>query len=698
MMRHESLVNLIGNLDPATFLDVARRCLQARGYHPALSDGRNDGGADFLVYMRGVEPAPCAVQVSIEKKWKPKLKQDAAKAARNGFSTLLFVSSRRLPNHDFFRIEDEVSQTAAIKLQKMDAQDIAGLAIDRDFVADILNVMGVAVAPTTRRSFERPRFRRDAAYACAFFGSDARELRKLALQETICTVLTNAGGAASRDIIVDQVALGMGLAANQRPQVISALDRLLQEGRIQGKNGEVSLGEKELGTRQSIQALAQVNMNDLRAKLDAYLAPFVKKQSRLEALRESLLEDIGALLMDTAARTSAAANSDSVSDGVRSRLIHLESTLESIGLASEERRKAIGDLAHIASESEYGKHLMAGEIALQLFRLRTSHLLRALESRDELRVVLDTSVAMPMLCNLLYSPANQQYFVASQHLYEQLLVHGISMVLPSYYLEEIASHPIDAHRDYREIIDMDPDLRGSTNAFVAHYVAMKQVEPHTIGLFGSYLEAFGLDEKLAHSDFYVARDAVMRRLQSLLGQYHIRVEGLRAGASARRQAEEAILEAQRDGGFSRPKVLLDHDAETLGWLFGRESDAQIAYVLCTWDRLHFQVRKSRSAEWDALDPVALGDILSLAAPEGHEVHLASAWVLALRFSDEDATRGAEVWDTLIRIEKGHLRDATLREQARTFKAAWLAEATQGPRTRDLQKAWEHWKSEHLPPR
>jgi hypothetical protein len=131
MIRHESLVKLIGSLDPATFLEVAGRCLQARGYQPALSDGPNDGGADFLVYVRGMERTPCAVQVSIEKNWKTKLKEEAAKATRNGFTTLLFISSRRLPNRDFFLIEDEISQTSTIKLQKMDAQDIAGLAIDR---------------------------------------------------------------------------------------------------------------------------------------------------------------------------------------------------------------------------------------------------------------------------------------------------------------------------------------------------------------------------------------------------------------------------------------------------------------------------------------------------------------------------------------------------------------------------------------
>lgn len=702
-MRHESLVKLIGSLDPAAFLEVARRCLLARGYQPALSDGPYDGGADFLVYVRGMERAPCAVQLSREKDWKKKLKEEAAKATRSGFTTLLFISSRRLPYRNFLRVEDEIAQTSSIKLQKMDVQDIASLALDHGFEVDILKAHGIAVAPADRRAFERPRYRRDAAYACAFFGSDARELRKVALQETICTVLTNADGRASRDSVVDQVALSLGLAANQRSQVVSSLDRLLQEGRIKGKNGDVTLEDKELGTRRSIQALAEADMNALRAHVDAYLEPFVKKKARLEAVRESIIEDIGALLMDTAARTSAAAADASAFDGVRARLAHLQSTLDSVGVDGDKRKRAVGDLARIASESQFGKHLLAGEIVLQLFHLRTSHLLRALEGRDAMSVVLDTSIAMPMLCNLLYAPVDQQYFVAARHVYEQLSAHGIPMLLPRDYLEEFASHLIEA-RDYMGIIDMDPDLRVSTNVFVAHYVAMKHADASSAAGFDGYLGAFGLGAGLAHGDFLSTRDTLMRRLERLLGQYHIGCEELRAQAAPRRRIEEVVTRMQREHElrgeqvFRRPKVVLDHDINTLGWLVGREADAHHAHVLCTWDRLHFEVRKEEQGDWDVLDPIALGDLLSLAASEDDEVHLASPWVLALRFSEEDAARGAEVWDTLVRIEQQRMHDAALREQARAFKAAWLAEITQDQRARDLQQEWERWKSEHLPPR
>lgn len=385
-------------------------------------------------------------------------------------------------------------------------------------------------------------------------------------------------------------------------------------------------------------------------------------------------------------------------DGVRARLARLEGTLEALGIPAPSRKPLLKDLAHRASNSSFGKQLMAGELMIGLLNLQTSHLVRALQGRDNIEVVLDTPVSMPMLCNLLYGPANQELFVASQHLYDQMLAHRIQALIPKVYLEEIASHLIDAYRNYQEIIDLDPDLRASENAFVAHYVALRIADSSVVGPFADYLREFGLNEALARGDFYVARNTLMRRLEALLGQYHLRCMDLRAEKSARRWAEDTISWLRRDNRFvGRSNTVIEHDVAILAWLSGREADARTAYVFCTWDRLHFEARKQGETTWDVLNPVALGDLLSLAANDEHDLRVASPWVLAMQFSDADAVKGAEVWDRLVRIEKDKLQDARLRAEARRFKDAWLEESARDPRARSLQDAWARWKEMHLPP-
>jgi|GEM_PF-2261139 len=695
-MRAESVQNLLGTLDAASFKNVTRRALAARGYQAVPTDGPYDGGADFLLFVRGHDPLPCAVQVSVEKDWRSKLKQDARKAAAQKFSTLLFVSSRRIPNREFQKLQDDLEPSLGLRLLRMDAQELAELAIERGFLPDLLELSGFHVH-TEPRKFERPDFRKDVAYACAFFSSDARELRNTVLDEAILASLVRAGGCESRDVVIDQVVLSLALATNQRAQVSAAMDRMLQTGRLQGKNGSISAIEKDLVTRQGMKALQEANLKDLQKEIDDCILPHLRKRNRLESVRAAIVDDLGALLVSTAERTSAAMSSrDFPVTRINERLRHLDTTLMSLGLDPAARQSVIEELGRRASSSQLGKHLMAGEIIMQLFGLRTSHFFTAIEGRKNLVVVLDTPVAMPLLCNLSYSVANQEFFAASQHAYDQLLAHGISILLPRAYLEEIASHLIAAHRDYSHIVDLDADLKMSTNAFVAHYVATKQASPGSVGEFQSYLEAYGLNEGLAKADYYVLRDALMVKLAALVGRYHVRVEPLNGHRNARRFAEEQIaLVVRHHDASARPKVLLDHDADVVAWLHEHAGDHQTAYVLVTWDRLHSWINEQCGMSWDVLDPAALGDMLSVAAPDGHELEIASPWVYALGFTEQDAQRGAQVWDFLVHKENG-LHDAALRAQARKFKAAWVMETAQDSRARDLQAAWERWKSEHIP--
>ncbi|AUX28389.1 MULTISPECIES: hypothetical protein [Sorangium] len=700
-MRLEGLTSFVEALDPTSLREVARHCLRARGFEPSLSDGPNDGGVDFLLYLVGNLRAPMAVQVSTEKRWSAKLLEDAQKASKLGISDLLFVSSRRIPNTDFQGISDRILGSSGVRVQKMDQQDIAGLALDKGFHEKILAAHGIHLQRSETASLLPPDLRRDVAYACAFFSSDAREFRKTAVTEAIFMALVKGGGKLDRDALIDQVSVSLGLSENQRALVQSAIDRLLQEGRLHGKNGKVRIEERELASRQAMQSIQQANAEALRRDIEEVLAQYGKKGQSRDVAVEAIGNDLGALLMATASGMSAEVDitrhQDRMMDGVRTRLGRLESTLASLGIPAENRKPLLQELAHRASSSSFGKQLVAGELMIHLLDLQTSHLVRALQGRDTIEVVLDTPVSMPMLCNLLYGPASQELFVASQHLYDQMLAHRIRALVPRVYLEEIASHLIEAYRNYQEIIDLDPDLRASENAFVAHYVSIRIADSNAVGSFSEYLRDFGLNEALARGDFYVARDTLMRRLEATLGQYHLRCVDLPTDKSSRRWAEDTISFLQRDGDLKgRSRVVIDHDAATLAWLSGREADARVAYVFCTWDRLHFEVRRQRETTWDVLNPVALGDLLSLAANDEHELRLASPWVLAMQFSDADAMKGAEVWDKIARLEKDNLKDARLRAEARKFKDTWLEENARDPRTRSMQDAWERWKKAYLP--
>jgi hypothetical protein len=699
-MRLDSLVRLIESADPTAFRELGLLCLERRGFAPHLTDGPYDGGKDFSVYVAPPQQAPFAVQLSVERDWEKKLKADAARVkARLGIQQLLFVSSRRIPEASFQDVGDELSRTLGIIVQKMDAQAMASLAIARGFASRVLEILGIAVPPPSSRPFQRPDMRQDAAYACAFFGTEAQSFRKTTIEQTILAVVSPTG-SARRDDVVQQVALTLGLALNQQGQIRSALDRMIQDGRLRGHNGTVTMDPDVLDGWRALRALQDQNRGELRREVEALLVRHSPGAPGLPAAVDALMEDLGALWLATAAASSQGLSGQGLpgiaQDPLSERLRHLHRTLDVLGLAEGMGRDGLlQELTRCATNSAFGKTLAAGELFLDLLGLRTPHLLRALGERQEMCVVLDTSVAIPLLCCLLYEPAAQRFFIAAQHAYDQTLAHGIRLVLPADYLEEVASHLIAALRDYGDVAGLDPDFRSSQNAFVAHYAALRHAGKAPMD-FPTYLEGFGLFARHISGDFYAARDALMRDLRRLAVRYNIHTEPLASSEQGRRWAEEHITRAQSDLDMERPRVLLQHDARTLGWLHDNEVDGDRAYVLCTWDRLLLGARRTETLGWDALDPVVLGDVLSLAASPDDEIKLVSPVVVALSLSEAEAERGAKVWDFLARTERERLHDATLRRAALAFKRDWMERAREEPRSKDMQAAWERWKGEHLP--
>ncbi len=109
-MRFDSLVRLIQSADYMSFREIALLTLRARGFAtPAIRDGWSDGGSDMAVYTFALQPLKFAIQISVEKDWRAKLRQDARKAKKTlGTNDFLFVTSQRLAEVEFQAIADEL--------------------------------------------------------------------------------------------------------------------------------------------------------------------------------------------------------------------------------------------------------------------------------------------------------------------------------------------------------------------------------------------------------------------------------------------------------------------------------------------------------------------------------------------------------------------------------------------------------------
>ena len=298
-----------------------------------------------------------------------------------------------------------------------------------------------------------------------------------------------------------------------------------------------------------------------------------------------------------------------------------------------------------------------------------------------------------MLCTLLYRTVDNRFSTSSKHVYDQLANHGQVFVLPYDYLEEVATHLMRAFQDYQLIVDIDFDLTYSENSFIAHYVAMKRDGDHIE--FSEFLTSLGLDARLRKMEFYSARDALKLKLQRLFDKYGIRVISLgRASSESIIRAQEGIAYALSEFGKERPKVLMEHDARIIAYLHDRDRSNDEADVLCTWDGIHFWMREKESVDWLVMNPAVLGDIFAIARSNDHDGHFMTPVVLAKQLSEEASKQGAQVWDTIVQIERGKTSDAILIENAKAFKEKYLASKQSDVSSKNIELQWAKWKSEN----
>lgn len=703
-MQHAQLTHAIETADFVQFRAVALLYLQARGYTAELTDGTDDGGVDIKLLHLPPNPDYHPVQISTEKDWRKKVREDAQKVRKKlSRSRLLFVSSRRIPEVEFDALAHEIEREHGVVVTRADAQGIASVALTHGIASKVLACVGIPV-PEVSAPLRPPDLREEVAYAYAFFADEPDQFRRGVIERAVLTAVATAGGAAPRERVTDEVCLALRLTANQRALVRAAIDRMIQAGRVVGPNGTLRVTDAAVDGERSLRALRDEERGRLRARVDQELERWIHHASRRDTLVASIENDLGALALDAASIAAQTVARERGAEALlRDRLQRVRGQLALFIDAEEDQRAALAALAAVVGRSPFARAMAAGETFLRLTALDASQLLSAFGGHVRIAVALDTSVAMPLLCAKLYEPAGRRLVLAAADLYEQLIAHGVEVILPRDYLEETAQHLLTAWADYRDIVDLDPDLRGSENVFVAHYAALRHAgvaptgDREAEGPFQRYLAGFGFVAGAA-GDPSRARDALMGKLGRWFERYHVHPRDLRPSEASRRAVEEDVSWLQRgDDATQRPRILTDHDIRTMAWLHDQERDHGVLHVLCSWDRLLGRVRERSGASWEALDPVAFTDTLALVASARRDFSLVSPVSVALSLNDDTVQRGAEVWDFLAKNARAALHDAAFQQQALAFKQDWVARATRDPR-RSMQQDWDDWKARHLPAR
>ena len=678
-MKQEHLVRLIEAATPEQLRQIARLVLRLAGYAASrISDGPYDGGADLRVQASDGSLLPLAIALSVEQKWSKKLREDAVKAKKKlSLSRLLFITSRRIPEGSFRALQVTLQDELGVHVDRYDQQVIVDLVMDGGAIAELLKILDISVEPGPPPKEPSDR-RRDAAFAYAFFSPDVRSFREIVREKSLLIALAHAGGTAKVSNLCADTARLLGSSVDDAPRLLLDLERLGKQQRVQRHNGSVGLTAEERSTLDSLRTIREREEASLRAVIAAHLRAAGLPST--DVVVETTLRGLGALMLRHVGAP------DGLEDlRAQTRLFRRE--LHAHGLPDGGRGDLIiQQLLEAAGASPLGKALATGSLYRTLSNLHREALLSALDVRS-IALVLDASVAIPMLCSLFRGPVRQRFFVVAHELHRRATLHQFPLQLPAVWLEEMASHLLKA-RSYRELAESSADdLRLSQNAYVAYFVnecrERKRVE------FSKFLASFGLTEALARraaGDFEGTRRQLEQFLRRQLMNYGISVVETPTKGPYVGQAEKDWDWARHELNMAARDFLLErHDKQVLAWLscLAMEDPAHAPLVV-TWDRL-FRRARPEGAPGGALDPLAVCELLSFIA--GDETETETARFAGLWLTELEAERGALILDTLVQLERDDLMDADLVQMAQEFRTQYLSERWDISDVAALEKAW-----------
>ncbi|MFG1395176.1 hypothetical protein [Xanthobacter agilis] len=625
-MYFPALLKAIQALEEKAFYNVAIMCLEQLGYRDlSIVDGPRDGGKDVVCSRPDVR-----IQLSVRKTWENKINEEAANTEAAGRRHFVYVTNRAISPDD----QDEFLDTryrfkGVVDLTIIDLRRVATSLTRPSIIREAYELLGLRI-PT-----ELVADPRDVAISTLLmFSKDAKELKEEFIEASIRARLLHVDGMPEERLIENVATALPGVNIDRSAR--AALSRLRIAGRVKGSPSAVKLSDNEVKRMQAAET--------------EYLAAREIDLADLATVTELAADDNGKLL-DLALELLVR---DEDLDG----LGPIEQAIRSF-LAEKRLERKRDKIYEALSKTNLSKLKQYGKAVSQIFATDTFDIYRALGRRTDIKVVLDSSVAMPVLFGLSFGGARSRYGVAAMALKAALVQHKIAAVVPRPYLNEMAAHgrtAISLVDPYSALpAEAKRSLRSSENAYLSHFAHIEQTmedKGERISL-AEFLEFFGIQAGRS-------LDKIENRIESLLDTHGIKVVSCP-------KADPDLFKSMSYAKKYHDKYIVEHDSEVATLL---KNDSDNGYIFSTWDKTMVEFVEDLIRVY-ADTPARVIDFLSMAGPSNFASEQNYELISTLLHIDEKrAVPLAEKIASIRTAEQAFKLDKIVQEARKLHGAAW----------------------------
>lgn len=625
-MYFPALKNSIQNLEEKQFYDIALMYLSVLGYKElSMVDGTGDGGRDVICSRNDLR-----IQLSVRKDWQKKINEEANNTKISGHRHLIYVTNKIIsPDAEQDFLQKIYKYKGEVDVSIHDLKRIVTALARPGVIRSAYEHLGMAVPVTLDASPN------DIALSTLLlFSKEANELRETVIEANAKAQLLKKQ-AVTEDALVQLVANSIP-GTNIERQARAAISRLRSAGKIVGNPSSLCLSATEQETMKGAETefLAAV-----QADVEALSKVTMLSNDDAKQLLDLALE----LLMRGRELNGAGPAEESLRSFMASRNLN-------------RRREMIFE---VLSKTKSATFKQYGATIDRVFSTNTFDIYRALGRRTDIVMVLDASVAMPVIFGLEFGAVKSRYGIAALALKDACKAHNIKMVVPRCYLNEMASHgmgaldKIEIYNNLHE--DARISLRASGNAYLSHYTHIRETM-HSSG------DELRLEEFLSH--FGIVSGSPLNRIENKISSI---LESHNISILSNGRYEPDIFKLIDEKKPHDKKLLIEHDAIVCSRL--KDDDTQ-GFIFATWDKIIIEIVEGISRVL-ADNPARVIDFLSMAQGQYIEVEQNYELLSSLIYTEERAAQKlAEKIDKINSVEQTYKLSALIEAARQRDGASW----------------------------
>lgn len=627
-MYYAGLKKLVGSLEEKAFYDVALVFLRAIGYGDAtIIDGTGDGGRDVESKAR----PDLRIQLSVRKDWVVKINEEAEKTRTAKKKHFIYVTNRFISsdNEEAFR-DKSFKLKGEVEVTIYSLNQIASRLALPQHAPSAFAAAGIVVGHQIKATYKEV-----ALSSVLLFSPEANDLRESTIESLILASLLKKAGRPDQElrgeILAGLPGVGYELFIDR------VLGRLKGDGRVQRRDEALFLRDDEATRLQACELEFHLSLEvDIRRLMDRFRmsradAEHLTKQAVKLSAKQQKLEGDGVIADEIA---SFVANR-----GWNAQRAAIYEELSKVSVSRVER--------------------LGGAID-RLFSTSTFDIYRALGKNANVTVLLDSNVAIPLLIELEFGATGSGYGMSATALSKLCQEHGFEVVVPSFYINEVAGHGYGA----LDIMDTYPALpaeahevlKNSKNAYLSHYSRLK-ARGEDVPSPTDFLRTFG-----------IRKGGPIRTAENVITSIFTR-HGFKEMTYSK--MDEGIRERIRSQRKHAADYVVDHDAMAVTLL---RNESEKAFVCATWDRV-LMVEVEGISRVMADTPTRVVDFLSMSTGLGLEAD--QDWDLLTALVHVDEKKASALADKIEKIrttEQAYKLGALIEEARIAGRAEALTEA------------------------